>query len=179
MSAPIVAAFDLSLRATGWARITGDSSVHNAVIERGVIQPAIRLPAEDRLCRLAREVAERADQADMVLIEDYVQRSYTASVSAMVHGVARMSIYEEWGGYATLVSPATLKVYATGGGRATKPDMRVNLGKYLGIDERDDNVVDAIWLALLGRDLVGAPLVDLPKTHRRALEVITKREPVT
>jgi hypothetical protein len=71
-----------------------------------------------------------------------------------------------------VVPPTTLKKYATGKGNATKPDMRMALFQRAGIDERDDNKVDAWFLAAMGLDHLGCPPVDMPKAHRAALEKV-------
>jgi Holliday junction resolvasome RuvABC endonuclease subunit len=68
-----------------------------------------------------------------------------------------------------VVPPSTLKKYATGRGNATKPDMRVELLTRTGINERDDNKVDAYWLAAMGLDRLGQPPVAMPAAHREAL----------
>jgi len=67
------------------------------------------------------------------------------------------------------VPPATLKRYATGRGNATKADMRMAPYRRTGIDQPDDNLVDAAWLRHLGLDLLGAPEVRMPEAHRAAL----------
>ena len=42
------------------------------------------------------------------------------------------------------------------------------------VDTRgDDNACDALWLAAIGAHLTGAPVLDLPVTHRDALARIT------
>ncbi len=64
------------------------------------------------------------------------------------------------------IAPGTLKKFATGSGNAQKPDMRMALYKRAGIDEPDDNQVDAWWLRQIGLYLLGDPTaVQLPKTH--------------
>ncbi|MBX6387139.1 MAG: Holliday junction endonuclease [Microbispora sp.] len=72
-----------------------------------------------------------------------------------------------------VVPPSTLKQYATGRGNASKTDMAVALAKRAGHELRDDNQVDAWWLGAAGRDHLGHPPVDLPKTHRAALDKVT------
>ena len=68
------------------------------------------------------------------------------------------------------VTPSTLKKFATGRGNATKPDMRMALFQRAGIDERDDNRVDAWWLRQIGLHLEGHPdAISLPATHTAAL----------
>ena len=68
------------------------------------------------------------------------------------------------------VTPSTLKKFATGRGNATKPDMRMALFQRAGIDERDDNRVDAWWLRQIGLHLKGHPdAISLPATHTAAL----------
>ncbi len=67
------------------------------------------------------------------------------------------------------VPPSSVKKYATGKGNATKPDMRVALLQRAGIDERDDNRVDAWWLRSAALDHYGEPVVAMPRIHREAL----------
>jgi hypothetical protein len=78
-----------------------------------------------------------------------------------------------------VIPPSTLKKYATGRGNATKPDMRVAFLQRAGIDERDDNQVDAWWLRAAGLDALGHPPVDLPKAQREALAKVTWPQAVT
>jgi crossover junction endodeoxyribonuclease RuvC len=70
------------------------------------------------------------------------------------------------------VSPTGLKTYATGKGNAKKgavidatarrfPDI---------VTGADDNRCDSLWLAAMGLDHLGHPPVQLPQTHRRALD---------
>lgn len=72
----------------------------------------------------------------------------------------------------TEATPTTLKKFATGKGNATKPDMRMALYQRAGIDLKDDNQVDAWWLAELGRHLLGIGTLELPRTHTVALEKV-------
>lgn len=119
-----------------------------------------------------RGLLDSGQPPELVVIEDVVVRSGAASVLGMLHGVVRVDLLDRGIPYVT-VPPATLKVYATGKGNATKPDMRMELFRRAGLDERDDNRVDAWWLRALGLDLAGDPPLELPKTHRRALAKLT------
>ena len=70
------------------------------------------------------------------------------------------------------VPPASLKRYATGKGNATKEAMVAAAARRLPHVDTGDQAdrVDALWLAAMGADAYGCPLVDLPITHRAALD---------
>ncbi len=106
---------------------------------------------------------------DLVVMEDLLHSTQSAGRTGMAHGVARLACMAAMVPYG-LVPPATLKVYACGKGNATKADLRMAWFQRTGQDVRDDNQVDAAWLRALGMDHLGAPMFDLPKTHRRALD---------
>lgn len=125
---------------------------------------------DDRLVEIRNLiVAHLRPHVDLAVIEGPVLRSQSALPLAMLHGAVRVALISNKTPY-LLVAPATLKVYATGRGNAQKPDMRMELFKRTGLDLADDNQVDAKWLWALGHDLAGTPVIDLPKTHRRALD---------
>ena len=77
------------------------------------------------------------------------------------------------------VPPATLKKYATGKGNVGKVEMVVSARERLGYEGHDDNEADALWLRAIGLELLGRPLVELPKTHRDALAKVTLPEGLT
>lgn len=159
-----IAGFDLSMTATGVA--APDGALH-------LWRPTSN--NDHRLLELSiRAETFLTEQAllDLAVVEDLPRHALGSGVTAMVHGVVRAELVRR-GVPVVLVPPSTLKVYACGRGNATKPDMRVELLKRVGIDERDDNLVDAWWLRALGHDLAGEPLLALPATHRRALDKLT------
>jgi Holliday junction resolvasome RuvABC endonuclease subunit len=174
MTAPRVLALDLSLAATGVAYPDG---------ELDTFRPGC--DGDERLTVLRDDIREALYlgwgvtnfEPDLVVIEDFVVRSGASSVLGMLHGAIRVLLMDEGLPYLT-VPPATLKVYATGGGRAQKPDMRMELYKRTQSDVADDNQVDAAWLRLLALDLAGHPEITLPQTHRRALTKLTWPETV-
>lgn len=163
----MILALDLSLTHSGFA-MWGNPEFHS-----GTIKPPTTAPIEERLDRIVRYVADLAQKADHVFIEDFVTRSFQASNLGMVHGVVRHALFV-LGVPSTLVPPASLKTYATNRGNATKDDMRMELYKRYRLDERDDNIVDAIWLAAMGADLLGVPsFLRVPEANRRALKKLT------
>lgn len=165
--APRVLALDLSLTATGVAAPDGTLET---------IRP--QTMGDRRLVEIRTAVRTHLNVGAPTLaaLEGYVIRSGAASALGMLHGVIRALLIERGVPY-LLVPPATLKVYATGSGQATKADMRMALYQRCGIDDPDDNRVDAAWLRLLALDLAGHQEVALPKTHRRALQKLALPTP--
>lgn len=122
----------------------------------------------------------------LAVMEDLPKHAHAAGITGMVQGVIRLALRRAGVSYA-LVIPSTLKAYATGRGHADKPDMRMELFKRTGIDERNDNKVDAWWLRQAGLDAIGHPdALRMPKAQRERLwkvrwpsGVALSREPVT
>lgn len=66
--------------------------------------------------------------------------------------------------------PKSLKKYATGKGNASKEQVLVAAAKRIEGFDGDNNAADAAWLALMGADFLGAPLVQVPVVQRDALD---------
>ncbi len=161
-----VLGLDLSLTATGVAYTDGSLDTVRPITKGDtrlleIVGRAVDTPVEE--C-----------EPELVVIEDLPHglRNAAAGSLGMVHGAVRCALIERQVPYLT-VPPATLKTYACGKGNATKPDMRVALLQRTGDDVRDDNQVDAWWLRALALDLAGQPVLELPQTHRRALDKLT------
>lgn len=149
----VVLGIDPSLTALGWAH--GDAvgvSPHPTVI------------GDARLVEIHRTIADIARSAAVTLavVEDLPTHGQGAGKTGMAQGVVRLALLHAGVPY-VLVPPASLKKFATGRGNATKPDMRLALYKRTGIDMRDDNCVDARWLAEMGLHASGCPSFELPK----------------
>ncbi len=157
-----ILALDLSLTATGIAEPAGQLSTYRPTVKGDL-----------RLVYIADEILMivHASDPDLVVMEDlpFGIRNAAAGALGMLHGAVRHVLLLAERHYLT-VPPATLKTYATGKGNCQKADMRMELYKRTGTDVADDNQVDAAWLRLLGLDLAGQPEIDLPRTHRRALD---------
>ncbi|MEO3856138.1 hypothetical protein [Acrocarpospora sp. B8E8] len=170
MSTPRVVGLDLSLTATGIATASGDLARVDPKDLRGVARfDHIRLavvPHVDPAMPF-----DGSKTADLVVIEGPSYGSMSGAGHHESAGLWWHIVYhlDWWGISYAVVPPATLKKYATGSGSADKPDMRMALFKRTGIDEKDNNKVDAAWLRMAGLDHLGHPVVELPQLHRGAL----------
>lgn len=159
---PAVVGLDLSLAATGVARPGGLLDT---------IKPSAEGDARlvEIVDSISVEVMTIAGVLGLVVLEDLpFGHNHAAGRLGMLHGAVRVAFRRHDVRYIT-VPPATLKVFATGRGNATKADLRMALYRRLDVDERDDNRVDAAWLRLLGLQVLGHPEVQLPKDHLRSL----------
>lgn len=108
------------------------------------------------------------DGVDLVVIEGPVVRSSAAVTIGMVHGAVRLRLID-FGTPYVLVTPATLKAYATGKGNADKTAMAIAALKRAGREFPDDNQVDAAWLRWAALDWYDAPEFTLPQAQRERL----------
>lgn len=156
-----VLGLDLSLTATGIARCDGWTETIKTRTEDGDHRLAV---IRDHIRGIA-----HAPLATLAVIEDVPPiRAHALSTIGMVHGVVR-TLLADLGVPYVLVPPSNLKQFATGKGKATKPDMRMALYQRATLDLRDDNQVDAWWLRAMALDHYGAPVVQVPQSHRAAL----------
>jgi len=172
---PRVIGLDLSIAATGIADAT-DGQIHTATI---TTKPAKGTAAtRDRLRGIVHEITETISLGGrypaLVALEG---PSYGSKGNALhqIAGLWWMTVDAllAAGHPVAVIPPGTLKAYATGNGSAGKPDMRMALFKRTGVDQRDDNQVDAHFLALAALDRLGHALVAMPKTQRAALDKAT------
>lgn len=161
-----VLGLDVSLTATGWCLLRGESS---GITDADIVRYPKGVDGDARLTRLHRSIAALlATPVGLVVMEDLPRGAHGAAATGMAQGVVRLALLDAGVRY-ELVPPASLKAYAAGRGNATKADLRLALFKRTGCDVPNDNVVDAVWLAAMGSDLLGHPLVRVPEAHRTAL----------
>lgn len=108
------------------------------------------------------------DGVDLVIIEGPVVRSSAAVTIGMVHGAVRLRLLDFDTPY-VLITPATLKAYATGKGNADKTAMAIAALKRTGREFADDNQVDAAWLRWAALDWYGQAEFTLPAAQRDRL----------
>lgn len=126
---------------------------------------------DDRLVVIKNQAREYVRGSDLVLIEGFLQKSFSAGTTGMVHGAVRTMLIEEGIPYATM-APTSLKKYATGSGSAGKVDMAVAAFKRAGVEFSNDNECDAWWLWAAAMDHLGQPVLPLPALNRESLKKI-------
>lgn len=163
-----VVGLDPSLRATGLALPDGELLT-------------IKTPAcntlDDRIERIRHifgQVGVRARIGALVVIEGPafgMNNKATHELAGLWWSlVVRLA---EQGNQVAVMSPGQLKKFATGSGRASKPDMAVAMFERARIKAADDNQVDAFWLRQAGLVRQGHPdALALPKTHTAVLDGI-------
>lgn len=160
-----VLALDLSLARTGICAPDGTTWVR-----RWAGEPLERL---DDAYRTIRDLI-RVHQPTVVVCEGYAfgaaarMGGKTFAIGEL-GGVARLAIRHEHRPL-VVIAPSSLKVYATGSGRASKNMMLATATRYADRVFGTHDEADAWWLHVMMRDLGGQPLFDLPAAHRRALD---------
>jgi Holliday junction resolvasome RuvABC endonuclease subunit len=112
---------------------------------------------------------------DLVVMEDFPAKLQAAAAKAigLVQGSVRSALMDAGVPY-TVISPATLKKFATGQGNCDKAAMILAAYKRSSIEFRDNNQCDAWWLHIAGRDHFDlSPPFGLPAIQRKALDVVS------
>lgn len=161
-----IAALDLSLTQTGWARGNGTTR------EVGTLRTA-QLRGMHRLRQIQQEVMRLATGADLVVIEGY---SFGAKGNAVVSlgelgGVVRLSLHVAGIPYVE-APPSTLKKYLTGKGNAPKEAMLAAAIRRLGYAGSNHNEADALALLHAGLDAYGQAWATLPAAQTDALKAL-------
>jgi crossover junction endodeoxyribonuclease RuvC len=166
-----LAAFDLSLTSTGWARTTLSGPPGDFAWESGVIETGLR--GTSRLWKILYYVLQVAKDCDLAILEGYAHASqYQSHQMGELGGVVRLGLHQKEIPF-VVVPPLTLKMFATGTGKGKKEGIFAECIRRLGYEGTSDDEADALWLLQMGihaYDLHGK--VTLPKSHLRALEKI-------
>lgn len=169
---------DLSITCTGVAY--PDTSVQ-------ALKPKVK--GDARLEYLADHIglAARTSGAELVVIEGLGGRylGEASRVIPMLHGAVRLELMRNHIPY-MLLSPSSLKKFATGNGSADKTGMALAALKRLGREYATSDECDAEWLRIAGRfayglgeHLGGSRVLQMPQENLKALRwSITKREPI-
>jgi Holliday junction resolvasome RuvABC endonuclease subunit len=171
MGAPRVLAIDLALGATGLAgNVPGLwTATHKS-----------KATGHERLNEITNVIYDYASkgQVDLVIIEGPSygsakgQRGHHERAGLWWHVTWRM-----WRNHIPLLvmTPGSVKVYATGNGNADKDDVLVAaLKRWPGFGIANNNEADAAVLLAAALDRADAPLCPMPQTHRRTLGTINE-----
>lgn len=153
-----VLGLDLSISATGVAAPDGSTSTIKTRDRDG----------DRRLTHIRDTIAGLCAGVDLAVVEDLPTHAHSAGITGMVHGAVRVALLDAGVPYA-LVTPATLKKYATGNGSVKKSGMILAAYKRFGVEFDDEDQCDAAWLRAAGLDQLGEPLAVLPAAQRQAL----------
>lgn len=169
----LVIGIDPSLSGTGVARVNGTLHTIKTAAKEGDGERLLKLYRE--LTYLMRgEVQEGTKQfilrkATFAVIEDLPTHAMSAGLTGRAQGIVRMTL-AQWDTPYVAIPPATLKKVITGKGNAKKEDMRKAMFDLTGIDNADDNQVDAWGLRQIGLIIkTGKAEVDIPDVNIQGL----------
>ncbi len=157
-----IAAFDVSLTATGYATSAGAS---------GVISPPKTMRGMERIQWIRAAVLKIVADHDLVVIEGY---SYGAQGRAILDlaelgGVLRCSLHDRRIAYVE-IPPSSLKLFACGKGNAKKDEMLAAAIRKLTYMGSDHNESDALWLLTMAKSHYWLGEPPLNEAQRRAHE---------
>jgi Holliday junction resolvasome RuvABC endonuclease subunit len=156
---------DLSINGTGVCLPDGSTYTIRCNTSQG----------DHRLTIIRDRVRRDLAGVDLVVLEDLPAKLQAAASKALglVQGTVRITLLDAGVPYA-VISPSTLKKFATGRGNCDKAAMILAAYKRSGIEFRDDNQADAYWLHIAGLDRYAEvpPFGGLPAPQRRALDIV-------
>ncbi|GGS96699.1 hypothetical protein [Streptomyces violaceus] len=179
LAPPVVVGVDPSLTGTGLASSNGWCDVIGYQRARAKDPGITQLPHAERIHamrQLAHQVLETIGHPDLAVIElPAVSRS---GGGAHERGWFWWHLYSQLHNRQIpigLLAPNARALYATGKGNAAKGLVVDAVARRFPqwATEGNDNAADAVALMAAGRDWLGHPLADLPKTHRAALDKAT------
>jgi crossover junction endodeoxyribonuclease RuvC len=179
LTAPVVVGIDPSLTGTGIASSLGWVDVIGYKKTRAKDPGITQLPHAERITamrKLHHQVLEAIGSPDLAVLElPAVSRS---GGGAHERGWFWWQLYSDLTRYEIpvgLLAPNARALYATGKGTAAKGAVIDAVTRRFPdwATEGNDNAADAVALMAAGRDWLGHPITDLPKTHRAALDKAT------
>ncbi|MEU7338646.1 hypothetical protein [Streptomyces sp. NPDC007074] len=179
LTQPVVIGIDPSLTGTGIASSNGWCEVIGYKRARSKDPGITQLPQAERLTamrNLLAQVTQTIGCPDLAVMElPAVSRS---GGGAHERGWFWWELYRHlMCSYipVALMAPNARALYATGKGTAAKGAVIDQVSRRFPAWATDgnDNAADAVILMAAGRDWLGAPITDMPKTHRAALDKAT------
>lgn len=140
------------------------------------LKPPGTLRGRARHTWILAELVDLVAKASLVVIEGPSYGSTKAASSA--HERAGLwwkidDLVHEQGKELYVASPSSVKKYATGKGNADKDAVMLATARRFDWFAGDNNAADAQWLAAIGYELAGTPLLEMPAVHREALKGVS------
>ena len=161
MSAPRILGLDPSLTSFGVAMPDGTT-----------LSIKSKLKGVERLADIRSVILGLVDDVDLVVCEGY---AYGAANKAPdlgeLGGTIRLALWDACIPY-VIVQPTNRAKYATGTGNAAKATVAMAIAARTGRSFGDYDQVDAWILRAMGLDHYGHPEIEVPATHRVALNAI-------
>jgi hypothetical protein len=169
----IIIGGDLSLTSPGLARVDTDARTFTAA---AYVPPKHLGTGHARDEWILEQVRDLALGAGIAVLEEPPYHIKGTAVHALA-GLRRLVTHELWkmGVPYAEVNVQHLKLYATGNSKADKDDVMRRTGQLFTEEQFSGNndAADALWLALMGAEHVGQPLVEVSATRRGALAKVT------
>lgn len=162
---------DLSLTGTGIAVAEGGGIERVETIK----SPASKIKGHERLKRIVDGVTALAFDCDLAVVEG---PSFGSQGNALhqLGGLWWMVTHRLWtvGVPYAIATPSQVKKYLTGKGAGIdKVAMALEFGKrFPGIEANNDNEIDAVVLAAIGKRLRGEPIDSVPAAHLTVMDKI-------
>lgn len=160
---PRVIGADLSLTSTGIASNAGWTET---------LKPPAKLRGHERMAWLRERILNHTRGADLVVVEG---PSYGSQSGQAGHheraGLWWLVTHAWWKADQrfAVAPPKSVKKFATDNGNAGKDAMLLAAARRFPNFDGDNNACDALWLAALGAEHLGVPMVAMPQAHRVAL----------
>jgi crossover junction endodeoxyribonuclease RuvC len=161
---------DLSLTGTGVASLAPGGAPRVGVL-------TTKYRGTWRLAKLRELVVDVCRNADAVAVEGYAYAAKASHAHSLgeLGGVVRLALWDR--DIPVLdVPPSTVKLYACGKGNASKNDVLLAAAKRLDYQGSSNDEADAMWLLAVLAAHRGAPIVDVPANHLRALVALNPKE---
>jgi Holliday junction resolvasome RuvABC endonuclease subunit len=165
---PVTIGLDLSLTGTGVASSRGWTTI---------VKPGLKMRGHTRL-QYIRDAITEASPADVALVvvegPSYGNQGTRQSGHHERAGLWWMVTHSLWkrGVDYAVASPAARAKYATGKGNAGKADVIREVTRRFTWFTGGEDEADALVLAAMGADWFGHPMVEMPQTHRKALDAV-------
>lgn len=160
-----VIGLDLSLTSTGLVKIP----VKGGRVENYCFATAAGMHIWARYLSIARQIRKHVGDSDLVLIENYAfgirpGKSALATL-AELGGIVKMACWAKTGMWPIPVGSATVRKFATGTGKGSKDDIKLQVYKKDKIEFPTTDETDAYVIAQIGLCLIGAKPTFRRKWH--------------